>query len=108
MTATSAVKASHSVRADRTASAVESFASTESPVGARRRYTTTGDAAVVGMARPSVGAVIDVIEVVTFITPPIGKVVPIVVPIAKMAKVSIEIVVEVAEEENRREAHVKR
>lgn len=39
---------------------------------------------------------------------PVGKVVPIVVPIAKMTEVSIKIVVEVTEEENRREAHVKR
>ena len=66
------------------------------------------------MARPVVGAMIEVIVVMGFMmlpitkVPPIGKVVPIVVPIAKMTKVSIKIVVEMAEEENRREAHVKR
>jgi hypothetical protein len=99
----------------------------ESHVGARRHYTTTVEAAVVGMARPVVGAVIEVIVVVSFMmlpittVPPIAKVlpitvppisvlsiavVPIVVPIAKVMKVSIKIMV--AEEENRREAHVKR
>jgi len=71
------------------------------------------------MARPVVSAVIEVIVIVIFVmlpltkvlpitVPPIGKVVPIVVPIAKMTKVSIKIVVEVAEEEKRRETHVKR
>lgn len=81
-------------------------------MGARRHYTT-GEAAVVGMARPVVGAVIELIVVMSFMMlpitkvppiamipitmPPIGKVVPIVVPVAKMTKVSIKIVVEVAE-----------
>jgi hypothetical protein len=133
----------------------------ESHAGARRHYTTTVEAAVVGMARPVVGAVIEVIVVVSFMmlpittvppiakvlpitvlptvkvipivvpiatvppiakvlpitVPPIAKVlpitvlptvevVPIVVPIAKVMKVSIKIMV--AEEENRRKAHVKR
>jgi hypothetical protein len=95
----------------------------ESHVGARRHYTTTVEAAVVGMARPVIGAVIEVIVVVSFMmlpittvppiarvvpitVPPVAKVVPIVVPIAKVMKVSIKIMV--AEEENRRKAHVKR
>jgi len=87
----------------------------ESPVGAHRHYTTTGEAAVVGMARPVVHAVIEVIVVMSFMMVRITKVLPItvlpigkVVPIAKMTEVSIKIVVEVAEEENGREAHVKR
>jgi len=99
----------------------------ESHVGARRHYTTTVEAAVAGMARPVIGAVIEVIVVVSFMmlpittVPPIARVVPItvppvtvlpiavvpiVVPIAKVMKVSIKIMV--AEEENRRKAHVKR
>jgi hypothetical protein len=105
---------------------MEAFAtmsSVESHLGARRHYTTTVEAAVVGMARPVIGAVIEVIVVVTFMmlpittVPPIAKVLPItvppvavppiaVVPIAKVMKVSIKIMV--AEEENRRKAHVKR
>jgi hypothetical protein len=115
----------------------------ESHAGARRHYTTTVEAAVAGMARPVVGAVIEVIVVVSFLMPPISTVPPItivppvgrvlptivppvgrvlptivppvaamlpitVVPIAKVIKVSIKIMVEVAEEEERREAHVKR
>jgi hypothetical protein len=60
------------------------------------------------MARSVVDAVIDLIVVVPLMlpttVPPIRKV----VPIAKMTEVSIKIMVEVAEEENRREAHVKR
>ena len=128
MTGAFTLDAAHAVRTDRAASSmegfatissVESFASMESPVGAHRHYTTTGEAAVVGMARPVVHAVIDVIVVMSFMmlpitkvlpitVPPVGKVVPIVVPIAKMTEVSIKIVVEVTEEENGREAHVKR
>jgi hypothetical protein len=92
----------------------------ESHAGARRHYTTAVEAAVVGMARPVVGAVIEVIVVVSFLMPPISTVLPTivspvatmlpiaVVPIAKVIKVSIKIMVEVAEEEKRREAHVKR
>jgi hypothetical protein len=92
----------------------------ESHVGARRHYTTTVEAAVVGMARPVVRAVIEVIVVVGFMILPITTVPPVavvpitvspigkVVPIAKVMKVSIKIVVEVAEEEKRRETHVKR
>jgi hypothetical protein len=79
----------------------------------------TGEAAVAGMPRPVVDAVIEVLVVVSFMmlpiakVSPIAKVVPIVVPVAKVvpiAKVTevIKIMVEVAEEENRREAHVKR
>jgi hypothetical protein len=71
------------------------------------------------MARPVVGAVIEVIVVVSFMmlpitkvppitAPTIGKVIPIGAPIAKMTKVSIKIMVEMTEEENRRKAHVKR
>jgi len=102
----------------------------ESHAGTRRHDATTVEAAVVGIARPAVGAVIEVIVVVSFmmlsittvlpitvapiaIVPPItmspiGKVVPVVVPIVKVTKVSIKIMVEVAEEEKRREANVKR
>ena len=138
MTGTSASNMTD-VRADGAASSMEAFASMESHAGARRHYTTTVEAAVVGMAKPVVGAVIEVIVVVSFmmlrittvapiakvvptivtivapvakmvstIVPPVGKVIPIVAPIAKVTKVSIKIMVEVAEEENRREAHVKR
>jgi hypothetical protein len=86
----------------------------------------TGEkAAVVGMARPVVDAMIDVVVVVSFMMltitmPPVGKVFPItvppiakalpvtVLPTVKVTKVSIKIMVAVAEEENRRKAHVKR
>jgi hypothetical protein len=138
------MNASHSVRADRAASSmeafatmssVEAFASMESHVGTRRHYTSTVEAAVFGMARPVVGAVTEVIVVVSFMmlrittVAPIAKVVPTIVtivapvakmvstivppvgkviPIAKVTKVSIKIMVEVAEEEKRRKAHVKR
>ena len=90
----------HSVRA---ASTMEALASMESPVG------STCEAAVVGMPRPAVNAVIDVVGVVSFMMRPITKVPPIteVVPTAKVTKV-VKIMVEVAEEKNRREAHVKR
>jgi hypothetical protein len=101
----------------------------ESPVGARHYFTTavlTGEAAVVGMARPVVGAVIEVVVVVSFmmlsittvapiakvvptIVPPVGKVLAItVLPVTKVTKVSVKIMVAVAEEEKRRKAHVKR
>jgi len=110
--------AAHSVRAARadssmeaTMSSVGAFASVES------RATTaalTGEAAVAGMARPVVGAVIEVIVIASFMMlpitkappiarvlpitmAPIAKVLPIVVPVA-MTKVSIKIMVEVAEE----------
>jgi hypothetical protein len=143
---------SHSVRADgaastmeacATRSAVEAFASMESHVATGRHYTSAVEAAVLGMARAAVGAVIEVIVVVRFVMPritavasvgnvvptvvtivpsvakvvpaiativsPVGKVLAVtVVPIAKMTKVSIKIMVTVAEEENRREAHVIR
>jgi hypothetical protein len=125
-----------------TMSSLEALASVESPVGARRHFTTavlTGEAAVVGMARPVVGAVIEVVVVVSFmmlsitvapiakvlptivtivapiakvvptIVPPVGKVLAItVLPITKVTKVSVKIMVAVAEEEKRRKAHVKR
>jgi hypothetical protein len=77
------------MKASTTMSSVEAFASMESP----------GESAVVGMARAAVNAVIDVIIVVSFMEP----------PIAKMMKVSIiKAMVEVAEEYDRRESHVKR
>src|SRR5882762_11004475 len=119
-------RAASSMEAFATTSSVEAFASMESHAGARRHYTTTVEAAVVGMARPVVGAVIEVIVVVSFMmlpfttvlpitVAPVAKVVPItmspigqVVPIVKVTKVSIKIMVEVAEEEKRREANVKR
>ena len=66
------------------------------------------------MGRPVVNAVIEVIVVVSFMMLPITKAPPVtvssirkVIPIAKMTKVSIKIMVEVTGEENRREAHVK-
>ncbi len=109
VTTASAMKASatHSVRATRadssmeaTVSSVYAFASMESP--GTTTAVLTGEAAVVGMARPVVDAVIDVFVVVSFVmppitVPPIAKAVPIVVPIAKVMKV-IKIMVEVAEE----------
>jgi hypothetical protein len=129
---------SHSVRADSAAtatealatrSAMEAFTSMESHVATGRHYTATVEAAVLGMARAAVGAVIEVIVVVRFVMPriatvasvsnvvptvvtivaPVGKVLAItVVPVAKVTKVSIEVMVVVAEEENRRKADVIR
>jgi hypothetical protein len=99
--------AAHSVRAARadssmeaTMSSVGASASLESP--GTTTAALTGEAAAAGMARPVVGAVIEVIVVVSFMTlpitvPPIAKAVPIVVPIVKVTKV-IKIMVEVAEE----------
>lgn len=94
--------ASHSVRAARADSSMEA---TMSSVGAfasmESRATTavlTGEAAVAGVARPVVDAVIDVFVVVSFMMLPIAKAVPVVVPIAMVTKVSIKIMVEVAEE----------
>ena len=102
---------------------MESFASTECSVRARRYFTAampTGEPAVLGMPRPVVDAVIEVVVVVSFMMvaittvppiakvllitvlpiamPPIGKVVSIAVPIATVTKVSIKIMVAVAEE----------
>jgi hypothetical protein len=74
----------------------------------------TGEAAVGGMPRPAVDAVIDVVVVVSFMMLPVAKVPPIAVPpitkVIPVAKVTIviKIMMEVAEEKNRREAHVKR
>jgi hypothetical protein len=70
----------------------------ESPVSA------TGEAAVAGTPRTAVDAVIEVIVVVRFTNPSITKALPTV----KVMKVSIKMMVEVAEEKKRREAHVKR
>jgi hypothetical protein len=87
---------------------MEALASMEAPV------TATGEAAAVGMPRPAVDAVIDVVVVVSFMMPPVAKVPPITVPpiaiVIPIMKVTIvvKIMVEVAEEKNRREAHVKR
>ena len=113
MTAASTMKAaaSYSVRAPSTmeaapSSSVEAFASMES----------TGEAAVVGMTRSAVDAVIHVIIVVSFMMLAIPEVPSI--PEATIAEVSIgkvlpafkvaKIMVEVAVETKRREAYVKR
>jgi hypothetical protein len=90
-----------------TMSSVETFASMEAP---GTTAVLTGEAAVPGVPRPAVDAVIDVLIVVSFMMLPITKVLRIakVVPIAIVTKVSIKIMVEVAEEQNRRVAHVKR
>jgi putative ribosome biogenesis GTPase RsgA len=96
--------APHSVRAAKAASSVEA--------------SVTRETAMLGMPRPVVGAVIKVIIVVSLMMLPFTKaslitkvlaVAPIakVGPIAKVTEV-IKIVVEVAEEENRSKAHVKR
>ena len=102
MTATST--GAHSVRADRAASSMETSA-TISPVKSRGHSAgMTGEAAVAGIARTAVNAVIDV-----------GIVVSLTIPnteapsIAKVMKISIiKAMVEMAEEKKRREAHVKR
>ena len=91
--AASSMKPSHSVRA---ASSMEAFASVGSP---ETTAAMTRESAVIGMARPVVEAVIEVFVVVSFMTLP---------PIAKAMKVAIKMMVEVAEEENRRKAHRKR
>jgi hypothetical protein len=76
------------MEASTTMSSVEAFASMESP----------GESAAIGMARAAVDAVIDVIIVVSFMKP----------PIAKMMKISIiKVMVEVAEENDWRESHVE-
>ncbi len=114
--------ASHSVRGARAASSVEAAVSAVDAFASMESSATTavltGEAAVAGMRRPVVDAVIQVFVVVSFMmlpitkVPPIAKVVPIVVPVAKVVPIVvtevIKIMVEVAEEENRREAHVKR
>jgi hypothetical protein len=73
---------------------LEAFASMGSHVGASRHYTSTVEAAVLRMARPVVGAVIEVIVVVSFMLPaittaaPIARVVPTIVTIvASIAEV---------------------
>jgi hypothetical protein len=94
---------SHSVRTDSatiavealaTRSAMETFASMESDVATGRHYTATIEAAVLGMARAAVGAVIEVIVVVRFVmlrittVASVSNVVPTVVTIvASVAKV---------------------
>ena len=92
------MKAAHSARASSmeafaTMSSVKAFASMESP---KTTAVLTYESAVFGMARPVVEAVIEVIVVVMTL------------PIAKAMEVAIKMMVEVAEEENRRKAHCKR
>jgi hypothetical protein len=82
------------MEASATRSAMEAFTSMESHVAARVHYTSTVKAAVLGMARPAVGAVIEVIVVVRFVMPrvttvaSVSNVVPTVVTIVpSVAKV---------------------
>lgn len=91
------------MKASATMSSVEAFAPMES----------AGDEpAVIGMARTSVDAVIYVIIVVSFEMAAISKVSPItkvppvgeVLPIFKVTKIMVEVAVEY----KRREAHIKR
>ena len=95
----------HSVRADSTSSSMEASAATISPVESRGHSAgVTGEAAVAGIARTAVNAVIDVGIVMSLTirsteAPSIAKVMKI--PIIKA-------MVEMAEEKKRREAHVKR
>ena len=91
------------MKASATMSSVEAFAPMES----------AGDEpAVIGMARTSVDAVIYVIIVVSFEMAAISKVSPItkVPPISEMLPIVkvTKIVIKVAEEYKRGEAHVKR
>ena len=102
MTATST--GAHSVRADRAASSMETSATISSVESCGHSAGMTGEAAVAGIARTAVNAVIDV-----------GIVVSLTIPnteapsIAKVMKISIiKAMVEMAEEKKRREAHVKR
>src|SRR5712671_3307062 len=111
------VKSSSAPMGSSSTAAAESFASMKSSVG---HLCTAGESAVNGTPGSSVDAMVDMIVVVTFMmlpgkvpcvtkpapivkVPPVGKV----VPIAKVTKV-VKIVMEVAEENKRREAHVKR
>jgi len=99
MTATST--GAHSVRADRAASSMET-SGTISPVESSSHSAgVTGEAAVAGMARTAVNAVIDVgIVVIPNTEAP---------SIAKVMKISIiKAMVEMAKEKKRREAQVKR
>jgi hypothetical protein len=103
MTATSTLTA-HSVRADRAAASMEAYATISPVEPSGRSAGVTGKAAVAGIARTAVNAVIDV-----------GIVVSLTIPnteapsIAKVMKISIiKAMVEMAEEKKRREAHVKR
>ena len=111
------VKSSSAPMESRSTGAVESFASMESPVG---HLCTAGESAVNGMPGSTVDAMVDMVVVMTFMMlpskvpcitkpAPIAKVSPVgkVVPIAKVTKV-VKIVMEVSEENKRREAHVKR
>jgi hypothetical protein len=103
MTANSTL-AAHSVRGGRAASPMKASA-TIGPVESRGHSAgVTGEAAVAGIARPAVNAVIDM-----------GIVVSLPIPnteapaIAKVMKISIiKAMVEMAEEKKRREADVKR
>ena len=111
------VKSSSATMGSSSTAAAESFASMESPVC---HLCAAGESAVNGMPGSTVDAMVDMIVVVTFMMlpgnvpcitkpAPIAKVSPIgkVIPIAKVTKV-VKIVMEVAEENKRREAHVKR
>ena len=101
---TAASTGAHSVRADRPASSMETSA-TISPVKSRGHSAgMTGEAAVAGIARTAVNAVIDVGIVVSLTIPDTEP-----PSIAKVMKISIiKAMVEVAEEKKRCEAHVKR
>ena len=110
------VKSSSANMGSSSTAAAESFASM-SPVC---HLCAAGESAVNGMPGSTVDAMVDMIVVVTFLMlpgkvpcitkpAPIAKVSPIgkVIPIAKVTKV-VKIVMEVAEENKRRETHVKR
>ena len=102
--AVTAALTSHSVRADRAAASMEAYATISPVEPSGHSAGVTGKAAVAGIARTAVNAVIDV-----------GIVVSLTIPnteapsIAKVMKISIiKAMVEMAEEKKRREAHVKR
>src|SRR5882757_2124225 len=114
--ATTVKSSSATMRSSYTA-ATESFASMKSSLG---HLCTSGESAVNGMPGSTVDAMVHMVVVVTFMMvpgkvpcitkpAPIAKVSPVgkVVTIAKVTKV-VKIVMEVAEENKRRETHVKR
>src|SRR5712672_135816 len=103
------VKSSSATMESSSTGAVESFASMKSPVC---HLCAAGESAVNGMPGSTVDAMVDVVVVVTFMMVPgkvpcITKPAPVgkVVSIAKVTKV-VKIVMEVAEENKRRKAHV--
>ena len=98
------MKSSTAVKAAATMEAADS-----SMEGAASMYSseTTGvtyGAAVDGMPRPAVSAVIEVLVVVGFKNPSTTRALPAV----KLTNICIKTMVNVAKEKNRREAHVKR